>query len=87
MLATRAMTEMCPRRRPSGQVMARNGNDRKHHGRACHHSAEHDLEWAQAMERELDPQEAGAHSSARAPRRARLARLMGPPPAEGLAGP
>jgi hypothetical protein len=38
--------------------MARNGNDRKHHGRACHHSAEHDLEWAQAMERELDPQEA-----------------------------
>jgi hypothetical protein len=41
-------------------VVAGNGEDRKHHGRAYHHAAEHDLHGAQAMEGELDPQEARA---------------------------
>jgi hypothetical protein len=40
--------------------VARKGDDRKHHGRACHHAAEHDLQRAQTMERQLDPQEARA---------------------------
>jgi hypothetical protein len=51
---------MCPRRELPGQVVAVNGEDRKHHGRACHYAAEHDLQWVQAMEGELGPQEARA---------------------------
>jgi hypothetical protein len=41
-------------------VVAGKDDDHKHHGRACHHAAEHDLQRTQATEGELDPQEAGA---------------------------
>ena len=51
---------MCPRCRPLGQVVAGKGDDQKHHGRACHHAAEHDLQRIQAAQGELDPQEARA---------------------------
>jgi hypothetical protein len=40
--------------------VAGKSKDRKHHRRACHHAAEHDLQGAKATKRELDPQEAGA---------------------------